>query len=271
MARVYPVRSKYPLRADPTVFTPRKVPDLLLWMSTRTAASVQSGGVTAVNNSEVDTWNSLILSHQYTQTLAGQKPLLKTNVQNGLPVIEFDGSNDFLKAEASVLTLAKAIAGMTVVISFGVVSLPAGDGNVFNFTTGTGAGSSRVNVTVKSTGARNITGRALDADSNSNFSTANTWTAGSFEILTCQWDFTNKQGRIRRNGTTEANWTTFTNMTAGSTSNTNSQAGNIGNLNSSTYVNVRVGDILVYPKALSDSDCQYLERGLGTIWGVSVA
>lgn len=258
---------KKPVLLTPA-FDPRSVLNCKLWLSARNNASLLTSSAPAIDGGVVDTFTDIIGAYGYTQSLAGQKPTYKNGIQNNRSALQFDGSDDYMVAPSGARALTNGIAACTIVVALNVVSLPAGDGNIFNFTNGTTTSSSRVNLTVKNTGARNITGRALDADSNSNFSTAGTFSVGQWEVLIGQWDFTNKQGRILRNGVVEADWTTFTNMTAGNTSATDSQAGNIGNLNSSTYVNVQVGDILLYTSLPSQGSLNYLTRGLGHIWGV---
>jgi hypothetical protein len=249
-------------------FDPRNVQNCKLWLSTRAAFTLTTSSIPSVDGDVSDLWNDQIATYGYNMSLVGQKPTYKNGLQNNLPVLQFDGTDDYMVAPAGALSLAQNISSCTIVMAMNVVSLPAATGNIFNLTKGGDATLTRVNIACTSTGTRVINGRGLDADAGSSITTAGTFTVNRFEILVAQWDFTNKQGRIIRNGIVEADWTTFTNMTAGNTSNTASQAGNIAALNSSTYTNVQVGDIVFYQSLPSQSELAYLTHGLGHIWGV---
>jgi hypothetical protein len=58
-----------------------------------------------VNNDPVTSWTDMSGNNYHAvQATADYKPLYKTNVQNGLPAIYFDGSNDYLRIASSTAT-----------------------------------------------------------------------------------------------------------------------------------------------------------------------
>jgi protocatechuate 3,4-dioxygenase beta subunit len=84
-----------------------------LWLS------ANSGVGTSTDGAAIQTWNDRSgNNNNATQATAGNRPILKNNIQNGKPVVRFDGSNDFLQlpnsnaslnlTQGSLFTLAKS-------------------------------------------------------------------------------------------------------------------------------------------------------------------
>lgn len=73
-----------------------------------------------VDNDPVTTWSdSSGNGNDATQATGDNKPLYKTNIQNGLPIVRFDGSNDQLRTPS--ITLAQPLTILAVVARIGVV------------------------------------------------------------------------------------------------------------------------------------------------------
>src|SRR2546430_5219180 len=94
-----------------TSFSPSSIPNLALWLKADQLALNDGDPVGAWNDQSGNARN-------FTQGTAGFKPLYKTGIQNGLPVVRFDGVDDFLQntnppTNFSVTTLFIALAGRT--------------------------------------------------------------------------------------------------------------------------------------------------------------
>jgi hypothetical protein len=73
-------------------FSPADIAGLQIWL--------KADAITGLNDGEpVATWNdSSINGRNLTQATSTKRPLYKTAVQNGLPVMRFDGVDDYLQA-----------------------------------------------------------------------------------------------------------------------------------------------------------------------------
>lgn len=95
----------------PTPWTPNS-PAPASWLKADAGLLQAAGGaVASANNDPVGKWlDQSPNARDAIQATAGKKPLLKTAVQNGLPAVLFDGSDDYLLAGpfASPLSLAGA-------------------------------------------------------------------------------------------------------------------------------------------------------------------
>lgn len=116
--------------------------------------------------------------------------------------------------------------------------------------------------------AFSITGRALDGDSNTQLSTG-TASTGTTYFFVARNDFVNKTGYIRAyslaSGLVVNYSATFTNMTAGNTSNTPSRSVAIGSEDNGAGSNFdgKMWDLRAYNRFLSDVECDILfaQRG----------
>lgn len=73
---------------------------------------LKADAITGLNNLDpVTTWvnSSSQLGRDATQATAAKKPLYTTNIINGKPVVDFDGSNDFMRS-----TISLSITGWTI-------------------------------------------------------------------------------------------------------------------------------------------------------------
>jgi len=84
-------------------FTPASIAGLQLWLDASDPATLfQDSALTTLASSDtnpVGGWTDKSgLVHNMLQATAGKRPLLKKAIVNGLSVLRFDGSDDFLKA-----------------------------------------------------------------------------------------------------------------------------------------------------------------------------
>lgn len=80
-------------------FSPAFISNLKIWL--------QANQITGLNDGDaVTTWSdSSGNGYNATQSTGSLKPLYKTNIKNGLPVVRFDGTDDFL--EGTSLTMSQ--------------------------------------------------------------------------------------------------------------------------------------------------------------------
>jgi hypothetical protein len=78
----------------PAVF-PDDIADLLYWLQADAGTFSDAGSTTATADGTVFQWNDQSGNgNHFTRLGAGQEPVLKMNILNGLPVLRFDASND---------------------------------------------------------------------------------------------------------------------------------------------------------------------------------
>lgn len=111
------------------------ISDLMLWYETSTEESFEASE--AIDGEVISTWHDINPQTaerlDATQTVSGTKPLYISEVVNSLPVIRFDGSNDFMDFNGKYLSGSQ----FTVFL----VSSKRGS-NVSNFILGTKGGGS---------------------------------------------------------------------------------------------------------------------------------
>jgi len=74
-------------------FNPKKISDLQLWLD-----ASQLG---LADGDSVSSWTDLSNKNRHaTQATAAKKPVFKTNIQNGNPVVRFDGTDDWMSTAA---------------------------------------------------------------------------------------------------------------------------------------------------------------------------
>lgn len=94
-------RTRLPGATDPgvlqSIFDPNSIPGLILWESADVGAYLDAGITPAADNDPVQQWNDRSPNvNDFTQPVAGFRPVLKTGILNGLPVMRFDGADDFM-------------------------------------------------------------------------------------------------------------------------------------------------------------------------------
>lgn len=76
-------------------FSPTDISGLKLWVKADANVYSDAGSTPAVNDDPVQQWNDQSgIGYNLSQATSGQRPLLKTNVLNSLPILRFDGSDD---------------------------------------------------------------------------------------------------------------------------------------------------------------------------------
>lgn len=82
-------------------WTPSEISGLYLWLDAEQGLYQDVGGATpAINDSDlIALWQDQSGNNRHvSQETEDKRPLLKLDIKNGLPVVRFDGSDDFLQA-----------------------------------------------------------------------------------------------------------------------------------------------------------------------------
>lgn len=117
--------------AGVAAFTPASLPNLLGWW--------EADSLALSDADPVPTWgDQSVNANHLAQATSGNRPIYKTNIVNGKPVVRFDGSNDFFSL-TSTMTLGSAWSWLVIlsntssggVATFGHSS--TGDGFEHNF------------------------------------------------------------------------------------------------------------------------------------------
>lgn len=245
---------------------------LALYLSSPTTSTVLNTGTPATDGVGVDTWNSIAGGSVFAQATGAVQPLCKTNIKNGLQVVRFDGVAKTMTGNTASKAILNSKPGCTIVLAIGWTAYNAvAVTTPFGFTTT--SGGSKVNIQTgfgTTTATRAIAARALAADTLSSIATTATYGTG-WAVETYEVDFAGKQGRIRRNGTTEKNWTSFTNMTAGNAESGSSQNVYLGAFGAGAFANVDLMLGVVFPGILTSTELTNVERYIGGISGITVA
>jgi len=91
-------------------FSPASLPNLLAWWEADSFSLADGTAIGGVGNEWLDQSGG---GNSLTQSTAGARPVFKTGIVNGKPVIRFDGTDDFLSM-TSALTLGTAWTYMVV-------------------------------------------------------------------------------------------------------------------------------------------------------------
>lgn len=202
-------------------------------------------------NNFVSQWTdkSGALRHMVQATQAN-KPLFQATGLGGLGALNFDGSDDFMTFSDQTLAY---IAGKSFTIIY-VASKPANN-NTWIFG-GTNTGT-RTNLFAGNLTANTHRMGFYNDDQGSIVTVAAT---GATEIYTLVYDLTNNQRTVRRNRVEVSRA-----VSSGSVSSMTGQA--IGRYVSS-YGNFKIGEFLIYDRALQFSEYETVEKDLISKWSI---
>lgn len=232
-------------RYTPSGSNPDTVSGLILWF--------KADAITGLNDGDpVTTWNdSSVSANNATQATASQKPLYKTNILNGKPVVRFDGSNDEL-----VTINNTGISGnytLTVFAVFKSTVSPADYPAIFSQNPGT----TDLGVSLTLNGNR----PALDSWIN-RWRVDNAINTTDFYVVS----ITKAAGALSPNSTIYHNGTSQAGAVEGAngTPNVTSAVMRIGSLDNlaNRYITGDLAELIIYNAVLSTSDRQAVERYL---------
>jgi hypothetical protein len=205
-----------------------------------------------------------------TQATGASQPAVVTNALNGKQVRRFDGINDFMSL-ATGLNIARNVAGVTIFGAWKYITLPnSGDFRVsFTISNGIANGASRAAVgTNLGTTKLFAAGRRLDANALQRVdSTANASTAPF--IHSAVFDYANSDLYQYVNGSLDGSTTSF--QSDGNTSDTDSVSVRVGShTGTGNFTNIDMAEIIVFPRALSTTERQAVERYLSNKYAITI-
>ncbi len=215
----------------------------------------------ALNDGDpVGTWeDSSVNNNDATQATAANKPTYKTNILNGLPVVRFDGTNDYLAANGLGTLISGADKPFTVVILFRAAS----GADVYSWGN---SGNTVPFLTMRISSDKPTSWKRDDAGS------------GTQKIPTDGASTTYRIVSHRHTGTAVSLYVngvaTSVLATAddlGTTTTNIFTLGAFGRTTFSGFMNGDIAEAIIYNRALTDSERRQLERYLGAKWGISVA
>lgn len=256
------VRFRTPATGGSTAFSPNQLQGLKLWLKADAGLFQDTAGtIPAVNNNDpVALWQDQSGNNNHFSTsVSGQRPLLKTAVQNGLPAVQGDGSNDQLSGNAPVLGGNKR----TIFVVVKAETNTAEDVwfDLGNRAAGSGRGMSVGNLYLSG-------GKFGVRNQNGNRFWVGTASPTAYSIVT-----------VRLNGSDTPDLEAWINGVALTVYSTNNQVFNtVGpaylfrdSTSSPSYSSSAIGELLVYEGALSDTDKALVEGYLASRWNITVS
>lgn len=186
------------------------------------------------------------------QNTSGNQPKYATSSVNGLPVVRFDGTDDFLTLPNG--TVPYANSPYTI---FFVYRMNA-DGSYGLLGSGTYAVTNNTNAFRTNASAIFVNyWWSVDASSGTNMVPAN-----KFHVVDVAYDLANRM--IYVNGT-------LASTTASSANAATSLNNTIGVTNTTEYMNGDIAEIIIFDRALKTEERQSIEKYLGKKWGIKVS
>jgi hypothetical protein len=231
---------------------PLSVPDLGLWLKA-------DAGVTLVGGA-VDVWaDQSGNGRDFTAPAAGNRPAYSGTL-NGLPVLTFDGSTDYLAGNAASLNIATSVTGITMIA-------------VAKYATGVMQRSIAISDT--STGARCLIGvsttqwqvagrRLTEAATTISGGTVN----NNYVIHSGVIRYSVATAGVFINSVSQAD-AAFS--TAGNSAATDSASVYIGlGSNLASFMSGDIAEVIIYQRAISVEERNSVERYLSQKWGITI-
>lgn len=226
---------------------PSRISGLQLWLKADSIAGLNDGDA-------LTTWvDQSGVGNNVTQATTANKPLYKTNIVNSLPVVRFDGSNDFMSVATPVIT--GGAYSMFIVFKSTITAA-----RINPFYVGSNSGVDGYGFEIDIGGLRNIIHRGIA------FLVGGSATT-NFEIWAAIRTTTGPLAALYINGTDDS----VTNGTSAIVTPTAiTVVGAIDNLATNPLPG-DISEIIVYDSALSDANRDSIETYLGTKYNITVA
>jgi hypothetical protein len=243
----------YPMISDSGGNTPTTIPNLGLWLKA-------DAGITLVGGA-VDVWaDQSGNGRDFSAPALANRPAYSGTL-NGLPVLTFDGTTDYLIGNVASLNIAQNVDGITIIIvakyATGVMQRSVG------ISTNANAGRALLGV---STTQWQVAGRRLDSDAIGTISggTAN----NNYVIHSGVLRYSLATAGVFINSVSQSD-TAF--LTSGNTSNTASLRSVIGcTTDITTFLNGDIAEVIIYQRAISVEERNSVERYLSVKWGIAI-
>mgnify|MGYP001582536698 CR=1 FL=1 len=230
-----------------TSFSPSDVANLAFWF--------KADQITGLNDGDtLTTWNDQSgNSRNVTQGTSTKRPTYKTAILNGLPILRFDGADDFLKTSSEVSYTATMSVFSVIKTSTGFASYPL---------TGIGSVNTFFHEFVSATSWK-FSG--YNTSNASNGLDANTITSGAWTVLSSMLRSTTCE--MYANGATN-----------GSTARTGTNNSGNAHLTVGAYgdgsfgwLNGDLAEVIIYFADIGDTDRQNVQNYLGSKYAITIS
>lgn len=255
-------------------FEPSEISGLMIWLD--------ASSISGADGSNISTWNdSTTNNYDFYQSNSSYQPKFYNNVQNGLGIIRFDGSNDNLINMINT-DILKNVAGATIFI---VIKYPNTSTTNTGFIASDGGSTKKSRSKVGQNIAKKYisSGKRLDSEVEETV-TSGMLTTNTFVIQQASFNFSSANLTQSINDYADGIDSIFT--TAGNTSNSNSVLLGIGanyeapsaylfpsttlTPSVATYLTGDIGEILVFNRILTTLESFNINRYLSIKWNISL-
>jgi hypothetical protein len=252
------------LRPRASGFDPRTIPNLGMWLD------ASNDGSLTLNGNTVSEWRDLSGNGRHVaQATAASQPNAVNRTQNGRRVLDYTGGQEML-GNAATLGLLRNVSGATIIaaVKWDALSTASLGYNAVVFSTGASSTQARAFLASVAPVVNSLSGggRRLDADS---FARANGTGTTNPRIASAVIDYANSDAFVYADGSLAGSNTSF--QTTGNTSDTDSLAVSVGGGVGANLLDGWIGEVLVWPRVLTDTQRLRVERYLGRKWGITVA
>lgn len=258
------MRGKIGLVSRFNPFNPASVATLTFWLDASDSATMfdsTAGGSLVSADGEVARLEEKVSARHFTQDTISARPIRKTAVRNGLDVLRFDGTADFMEHALASPYLSSLISSdnSTVFVAAKAAAINTDDADVKANAAVLADGATNHawsafrGATAYSTGAQNVGGRKTVSSS---------YTAGEWKVFTTrhEWGVIG----LRLNGGSEATEELYT---RGGMSPGFLKLG--ANYDASVCFEGDLGEVLIYNVALSAGNREAVESYLMTKWAIT--
>jgi hypothetical protein len=240
----------------PVAFSPSSIGGLQLWLDASDASTLYdatTGGSLVAANGAVARWEDKSgNSRHLTQSISGNRPLRRTNRQNGLDVIELDGSNDCFASTMSI-----AASNWTFFFAVKPTTVSGDLGGRYFFDSETGR---LIIAQIDNNGDGPYSSVAFFSGEWNEISAPTT----PSQVLAFVLDDNGTNGKVFRNGTQIGIAASYSQRAIGG------QIRFFGDFTSTgAFADGLVYEVLLYNSALSDADRSAVESYLMSKWGIA--
>lgn len=239
-----------------------------LWLKADAGTNQTASGTAATADADpVGEWQDQGGNGNHlAQATASKRGTLKLNIQNGRPVIRFDGTDDFLVNTTGLVTVLKNVTGGSIALVGKQRTVSAGTDKAWAFASISAAGSTRMALRSDRTAAGKMEGggRRLDADTFAGVLGAVVDTS-AFHAHIAVNDYGNAKAYLYQDGTLQATTDPF--QTVGSTSNTSSSGVSVGASDNGSPSPIDLCEVLILGRVLTAQELTNLSLYFRSRWG----
>jgi hypothetical protein len=227
-------------------------------------------GSLTLNGNTVSEWRDLSGNGRHVaQATPASQPNAVNRTQNGRRVLDYTGGQEML-GNAATLGFLRNVSGATIIaaVKWDALSTISLGYTAVIFSSGANSTQARAALGSVAPVVSSLSGggRRVDADS---FNRVNGTGTTNPRIASAVFDYANSDAFIYAESSLAGSNTSF--QTTGNTSDTDSLAVSVGGGNGANLLDGWIGEVLVWPRVLTDAQRLQVERYLGRKWGITVA